>query len=118
MQKVNFFWDNHDLRIYDNAALLRSAAEVDTLICLYRADSSTVVPGFLQPQKLSPLQRELPSKSLLNLEDLLKLYGPKLVVLMRQPLDSVVAVGRQFTFEVNCGQFFSSYAKANKVILL
>jgi len=89
MPKVGLFWFNHDLRTDDNAALLRAAAEVDTLICLYCVDISTVWPGSQQPAKLSPRRREFLLESLQDLEAQLNRYGQKLVVRMQSPLDAI-----------------------------
>ena len=89
MQKVGLFWFNHDLRIDDNAALLRAAAEVDKLICLYCVDTTSAGPGWQQPAKLAPRRREFLFQSLQDLEIQLNHYGQKLVVRMQPPLDTI-----------------------------
>ena len=89
MQKVGLFWFNHDLRIDDNAALLRAAAEVDKLICLYCVDATSAGPRWQQPAKLAPRRREFLFQSLQDLEIQLNHYGQKLVVRMQPPLDAI-----------------------------
>jgi len=89
MQKVGLFWFNHDLRMDDNAALLRAAAEVDKLICLFCVDTSSAGPGWQQPAKLAPRRREFLLESLQDLEIQLSQYGQKLVVSMQPPLEAI-----------------------------
>ncbi|EAW31642.1 Deoxyribodipyrimidine photolyase [marine gamma proteobacterium HTCC2143] len=89
MQKVGLFWFNHDLRIDDNATLLRAAAEVDTLICLYCADTAKTGPGSRQPAELSLRRREFLFESLQDLEAQLNRHGQKLVVRIQPPLEAI-----------------------------
>ena len=89
MQKVGIFWFNHDLRMDDNAALLRASSEVDKLICLYCVDTSSAGPGWQQPAKLSSRRREFLFESLQDLETQLSQYGQKLVVRMQSPLEAI-----------------------------
>ncbi len=89
MQKVGIFWFNHDLRMDDNAALLRAASEVDQLICLYCVDTSSAGPGWQQPVRLSSRRREFLLESLQDLEAQLSQYGQKLVVRLQSPLEAI-----------------------------
>ena len=89
MQKVGLFWFNHDLRMDDNAALLRAAAEVDKLICLYCVDSTSAGPGWQQPAKLSTRRREFLFESLEDLDSQLSRYGQKLIVRTQSPLEAI-----------------------------
>ena len=89
MQKIGLLWFNHDLRVDDNATLLRAASEVDKLICLYCVDHCTVSPGFEKPAKLSPQRRNFLSQSLQDLDALLDRYGQELVVRMEPPLEAI-----------------------------
>ena len=89
MQKVGLFWFNHDLRLDDNATLLRAAAEVDTLICLYCADTAKTGPGSRQPAKLSLRRRKFLFESLQDLEAELNRHGQKLVVRIQPPLEAI-----------------------------
>jgi deoxyribodipyrimidine photo-lyase len=89
MQKVGLFWFNHDLRMDDNAALLRAASDVDKLICLYCVDTSNTGPRWQQPAKLAPRRREFLLESLQDLEALLSQYGQTLVVRMQPPLEAI-----------------------------
>ena len=89
MQKVGIFWFNHDLRMDDNAALLRAASEVDKLICLYCVDTSSAGPGWQQPAKLGARRQEFLLESLQDLETQLGHYGQKLVVRMEPPLQAI-----------------------------
>ena len=89
MQKVGIFWFNHDLRMDDNAALLRAASEVDKLICLYCVDTSSAGPGWQKPAKLGARRQEFLFESLQDLETQLSQYGQKLVVRMEPPLQAI-----------------------------
>ncbi len=89
MHKVGLFWFNHDLRMDDNATLLRAAAEVDTLICLYCANTANTGLGSRQPAKLSPRRREFLFESLQDLEAQLNRHGQKLVVRIQSPLEAI-----------------------------
>tara|TARA_B110000503_G_scaffold34839_1_gene56803 strand:+ start:5692 stop:7035 length:1344 start_codon:yes stop_codon:yes gene_type:complete len=89
MQKVGLFWFNHDLRMDDNAALLRAASEVDKLICLYCVVPPNTGPGWQQPAKLAPRRREFLFESLQDLQAQLSQYGQKLVVRMQPPLEAI-----------------------------
>jgi len=89
MRKVGIFWFNHDLRMDDNAALLRAASEVEQLICLYCVDTSSAGAGWQQPARLSSRRRAFLLESLQDLEAQLSQYGQKLVVRMQSPLEAI-----------------------------
>lgn len=89
MNKVGLFWFNHDLRVDDNAALLRAAAEVDTLICLYCAETLVTGPGSKLPAGLSAHRREFLFASLEDLDAQLNHYGQRLVVRLESPLEAI-----------------------------
>ena len=38
MRNVGLYWFGNDLRVHDNANLLKAASEVDDLLCIYCLD--------------------------------------------------------------------------------
>ena len=89
MHNVGLFWFTNDLRVDDNAALIRAASEVDTLICLVCLDNRNGSPGLHLPGKLSPARQQFLLESLLDLDRELQKLGQHLVVRQQQPLDAI-----------------------------
>jgi deoxyribodipyrimidine photo-lyase len=87
--QVGLFLFKNDLRVDDNPALARAAAEVDQLICLYclesrQPPSSLHAPGYLSPQRQTFL-----FQSLADLHHSLRNLGQRLNFSTESPLDII-----------------------------
>ena len=87
--QVGLFLFKNDLRVDDNPALARAAAEVDQLICLYclesrKPPSSLHAPGYLSPQRQTFL-----FQSLADLHHSLRNLGQRLNFSSESPLDII-----------------------------
>ena len=87
--QVGLFLFKNDLRVDDNPALARAAAEVDQLICLYclesrQPPSSLHAPGYLSPQRQTFL-----FQSLADLHHSLRNLGQRLNFSSESPLDII-----------------------------
>jgi len=87
--QVGLFLFKNDLRVDDNPALARAAAEVDQLICLYclesrQSPSSLHAPGYLSPQRQTFL-----FQSLADLHHSLRNLGQRLNFSSESPLDII-----------------------------
>ncbi|MEQ1637480.1 MAG: DASH family cryptochrome [Methylococcales bacterium] len=79
------FWFRHDLRLHDNAALLKVAAESQRLLCVYVVDSAWFRPTFYQSKPLGAIRWQFIRESLHDLQQQLARLGQTLVVRVGQP---------------------------------
>ena len=87
--QVGLFLFKNDLRVDDNPALARAAAEVDQLICLYCLESKQPPSSLHSPGYLSPQRQAFLSQSLADLHDSLKNLGQRLNFSTESPLDII-----------------------------
>ena len=87
--QVGLFLFKNDLRVDDNPALARAAAEVDQLICLYSLESRKSLSSLHAPVNLSPQRQTFLSQSLADLHNSLRKLGQRLNFTTASPLDIV-----------------------------
>ena len=87
--QVGLFLFKNDLRVDDNPALARAAAEVDQLICLYCLESRQTLSSLHAPVNLSPQRQTFLSQSLADLHNSLRKLGQRLNFTTASPLDII-----------------------------
>ena len=87
--QVGLFLFKNDLRVDDNPALARAAAEVDQLICLYCLESRQTSSSLRAPGNLSPQRQTFLSQSLADLHNSLRKLGQRLNFSIASPLDII-----------------------------
>ena len=80
MRRVGLLWFNNDLRISDNATLLRVAQDVDQLICLAIEPAQTSAYDKFKPFALSSHRRRFLNDSLADLDRNLSDLGQQLII--------------------------------------
>ena len=79
------FWFRHDLRLHDNAALLKVAAESQWLLCIYVVDSAWFRPTLYQSKPLGAIRWQFICEALHDLQQQLIRMGQLLVIRVGQP---------------------------------
>ena len=77
MRKVGVYWFGNDLRLHDNASLLKAALEVDELLCIYCLDSQWLMPNCYGLAAMSHNRWRFLKESLLDLDNQLQKLGLK-----------------------------------------
>ena len=80
MRNVGLYWFGNDLRLHDNANLLKAAAEVDDLLCIYYLDPHWLMPNRYGLVTLSANRWRCLKESLLDLDKQLQQLGQHLLV--------------------------------------
>ena len=80
MRKVGLYWFNNDLRLHDNANLLKTALEVDDLLCIYCLDPQSLMPNRYGLATISPNRLRFLKESLLDLDRQLQKLDQHLIV--------------------------------------
>lgn len=80
MPEVGLLWFNNDLRISDNATLLRATREVDQLICLALVPPNTTAYDKFKPYTLSNHRRGFLNQSLEDLDRNLNALDQQLII--------------------------------------
>jgi deoxyribodipyrimidine photo-lyase len=89
IRKTGLFWFTNDLRIDDNPALNKAAAEVDTLICIYCVAPTSTFHDHKAPGKLSPIRQQFLFESLVDLDKALAEQGQPLIIEFKSPADAI-----------------------------
>ena len=80
MRKVGLYWFNNDLRLHDNANLLKATLEVDDLLCIYCLDPQSLMPNRYGLATISPNRLRFLKESLLDLDRQLQKLDQHLIV--------------------------------------
>jgi len=108
--QVGLFLFKNDLRIDDNPALARAAAEVGQLICLYCLEAKKPPSGLLAPSDLSVHRENFLHQSLTDLDCSLKSLGQRLVVSTESALDIIPQLIIQHNIvQVYCSENVGDY---------
>ena len=78
--KVGLYWFGNDLRLHDNVGLLKAAAEVDELLCIYCLDPHWLSPNRYGLVAMSANRWRFLKESLLDLDKQLQKIGQHLLV--------------------------------------
>ena len=87
--QVGIFLFKNDLRLHDNPALAKAAAEVDELICIYCLEAKQPVSSLRAPSNLSSHRLHFLQQSLTDLHTSLLTLGQQLLVSAESPLDVI-----------------------------
>jgi deoxyribodipyrimidine photo-lyase len=79
------FWFRHDLRLHDNAALLKVIAESQRLLCVYIVDAAWFQLTIYQSKPLGAIRWQFIRESLHDLQQQLELLGQTLVIRVGYP---------------------------------
>ncbi|NOT84669.1 MAG: DASH family cryptochrome [Methylococcaceae bacterium] len=79
------FWFRHDLRLHDNAALLKVAAESQRLLCVYVFDPAWLRPTLYQSKPMGAIRWQFIRESLHDLQQQLAQLGQTLVIRVGKP---------------------------------
>ncbi len=79
------FWFRHDLRLHDNAALLKVVAESHRLLCVYVVDSAWFYPTIYQSKPLGAIRWQFICESLYDLQQQLERLGQTLIIRVGRP---------------------------------
>ncbi|MGB2045076.1 MAG: DASH family cryptochrome [Porticoccaceae bacterium] len=110
MRRVGLLWFNNDLRINDNATLLRAAQEVDQLICLALVPHDTPAYDKFKPFALSTYRREFLHDSLSDLDRKLNTLGQQLIISHQTIEDSISTLITQYNIsQVYCSRIDGVY---------
>jgi deoxyribodipyrimidine photo-lyase len=92
MRNVGLYWFGNDLRVHDNVALLKAAAEVDYLLCVYCLDPQWLSPNQYGLAIMSANRWRFLKASLLDLDKQLHKLGQHLVVCYQSPVKAITAL--------------------------
>jgi len=100
MRNVGLYWFGNDLRLHDNANLLKAAAEVDDLLCIYCLDPHWLMPNRYGLVTLSANRWRCLKESLLDLDKQLQQLGQHLLVCNDVPVKAIydLASAHQVSF--------------------
>ncbi|MDA9877520.1 deoxyribodipyrimidine photo-lyase, partial [bacterium] len=108
--QVGLFLFKNDLRVDDNPALARAAAEVDQLICLYCLESRQTSSRLRAPGNLSPQRQTFLSQSLADLHNSLTKFGQRLNFSTESPLDIIPQLITQYDIsQIYCSENTGDY---------
>lgn len=103
--KTGLFWFTNDLRVDDNPALKKAAAEVDKLICIYCATPTSTFHNHQAPGKLSPIRQQFLFDSLVDLDKALAEQGQQLAIEFKSPGDAIP----EYITQYNISHIYSSH---------
>lgn len=110
MRRVGLLWFNNDLRISDNATLLRVAQDVDQLICLAIEPAQTSAYDKFKPFALSSHRRRFLNDSLADLDRNLSDLGQQLIISQQSIRDSISELITQYNItHVYCSHIDGVY---------
>jgi deoxyribodipyrimidine photo-lyase len=89
MRNVGLYWFDNDLRVHDNANLLKAASEVDDLLCIYCLDPQWLLPNRYGLATLSANRWRFLKESLQDLDKQLQRLGQHLVVCYEAPVKAI-----------------------------
>ncbi|MEI6334708.1 MAG: DASH family cryptochrome [Methylococcaceae bacterium] len=89
MRNVGLYWFGNDLRLHDNANLLKAASEVDELLCIYCLDPEWLLPNRYGLVTMSANRWHFLKESLLDLDKQLHQLGQHLVVCYEAPVKAI-----------------------------
>lgn len=89
MRNVGLYWFGNDLRVHDNANLLKAASEVDDLLCIYCLDPQWLLPNRYGLATLSANRWRFLKESLQDLDKQLQRLGQHLVVCYEAPVKAI-----------------------------
>ena len=89
MRNVGLYWFGNDLRVHDNANLLKAASEVDDLLCIYCLDPQWLLPNRYGLATLSANRWLFLKESLQDLDKQLQRLGQHLVVCYEAPVKAI-----------------------------
>jgi deoxyribodipyrimidine photo-lyase len=104
MAQIGLFWFNSDLRIADNAALLKASVQVDKLLCVVCVPPATNSLEASRPANLSANRLGFLRDSLIELDNNLKGQGQHLLVRYESGLQAIPQLITQY----NISQIYSS----------
>ena len=77
MRNIGLYWFGNDLRVNDNANLLKAASEVDDLLCIYCLDPQWLLPNRYDLATMSANRWRFLKESLLDMDKQLHQYDPE-----------------------------------------
>ena len=98
VKKTGLFWFTHDLRVEDNPALSKAAAEVDQLICIYCVQPKAISSAQQHPNQLSSKRQQFLFETLVDLDKTLEQQGQQLIVRFEYPLNVLPELITQYDF--------------------
>ena len=108
--QVGIFVFKNDLRLHDNPALAKAAAEVDELICIYCLEAKQPVSSLRAPSNLSSHRLHFLHQSLSGLHTSLLTLGQQLLVSAKSPLDVIPQLITQHNVaKIYCSQNVGDY---------
>jgi deoxyribodipyrimidine photo-lyase len=111
-KKTGLFWFTNDLRIEDNPALFKAAAEVDKLICIYCVRPKSTFTDHHAPNKLSPNRQQFLFDSLIDLEKALVEQGQQLLIEFKSPADAIPELITQYNISrIYCSHNAGEYER-------
>ena len=96
MRKVGVYWFGNDLRLHDNASLLKAALEVDELLCIYCLDSQWLMPNRYGLAAMSHNRWRFLKESLLDLDNQLQKLGQHLLVCYQTPVKAIYDIASSY----------------------
>ena len=110
MRRVGLLWFNNDLRISDNATLLRATQEVDWLVCLAVVPPETATYDKYKPFTLSAHRRQFLYGSLNDLGRHLNALGQQLIISYQSIEGSIAELITQYNItHVYCSHIDGFY---------
>ncbi len=108
--QVGIFLFKNDLRLHDNPALAKAAAEVDELICIYCLEAKQPVSSLRAPSNLSSHRLHFLQQSLTDLHTSLLTLDQQLLVSPESPLDVIPQLITQHNVaKIYCSQNVGDY---------
>ena len=103
--RVGLFLFQNDLRFDDNPALVKAAAEVDELICLFCLDSKQPSTSFRSVSHLGPFRQRFIEQSLMDLSTQLNKLSQHLIIKAESPLDVIPQLITQYNvIKISCSE--------------
>lgn len=86
---TGLYWFTNDLRLDDNYALLRAAAESDKLLFIYCVHPKSILSDQKAPNRLSRNRQQFLYESLVDLDNQLAEQGQQLLVQFESPMNAI-----------------------------
>jgi deoxyribodipyrimidine photo-lyase len=97
MRNIGLYWFGcNDLRVHDNANLLKAVSEVDHLLCIYCLDPQWLLPNRYGLLTLSANRWRFLKESLLELDRQLHQLGQHLVVCYEAPVKAISDLASEY----------------------
>ncbi len=96
MGKVGLYWFGNDLRLHDNASLLKAALEVDELFCIYCLDPQWLMPNRYGLATMSHHRWRFIKESLIDLDKQLHKLGQHLIVCYQSPVKAIYDIASSY----------------------